>query len=119
MAISFYNASGKITSELTGDKAVIDLTKELTTDLWVEGAWFNKPFYVVDDEVLPQPENPTVLVNQTLTNVPVPATVIINGISYETNEAQVELGFTQPGTYTVKVIAWPYLDKEFVIENPA
>jgi len=119
MTISYYNQQGKITGELSGDLAAINLTKELTPDPWVEGSWLGKPVYVVNGEVLPQPENPTTLTGTTLTGVPVPATVYINDTSYETTEAVVELGFDLPGTYTVKVVAWPHLDKEFVIENPA
>lgn len=118
MAISFYNQRGEITCELTGDKVVIDLTKELTSDTWVDGAWFGQDVYVSDGSVTPRPENPTTVSGQALENVPVPATVIINGTSYETNEARVELGFNQPGMYTVKVVAWPHFDKEFSVENP-
>lgn len=119
MAISFYNTRGEITYELIGDEAGIEANKQRATDPWVEGAWFGKPYYVSSGEVVPRPENPAVLSIQTLNNVPVPAQVIINGVSYETTESVVELEFTQPGTYVVKVVAWPYLDKEFTIENTA
>lgn len=119
MGISFYNARGEFTSTLSGDAPVIELTKQMTTDPWVEGEWFGKPFYALNGEAVPRPENPTTVSGQTLENVPVPATVIINGTSYETNVSTVELGFSQPGTYAVKVVAWPHLDKEFSVENPA
>lgn len=119
MGISFYNERGEIISVLTGDSPVLDLTKELSQDPWVEGEWYGQPVYVLNGEVVPRPENPTIVSGQTLENVPVPATVIINGVRYETNESRVELGFSQPGTYAVRVVAWPYLDKEFTVENPA
>lgn len=119
MAITFYNARGEFTAVLTGDTSVIELTKELSTDPWLEGEWFGQPFYALDGEAVPRPENPTTVSGQTLENVPVPATVIVNGTSYETSESIVELGFSQPGTYAVKVVAWPHLDKEFSVENPA
>ena len=135
MTISFYNERGQITGELSGnaveyEKDGIERIRPIITTpglppfptakrLWVEGAWWGKPVYVVDGEVVSRPENPAVVSDQKLENVPVPATVIVNGTSYETNESTVELGFNQPGTYTVKVVAWPYLDKEFIIENPA
>jgi hypothetical protein len=119
MGISFYNARGEFTSMLSGDEPVIELTKQMSTDDWVDGEWYGKPFYVLTGEVVPRPENPATVSGQTLENVPVPATVIVNGTSYETNESIVELGFSQPGTYAVKVVAWPYLDKEFQVENPA
>ena len=119
MTISFYNSRGEFTSELMGSEVGIELTKQRVPDPWVEGSWFGKPFYVVDDEAVPRPENPATLTGYTLTGVPVPATVSINDASYETDESVIELEFTQPGTYVVKIVAWPYLDKEFTIENPA
>ena len=119
MAISFYDERGEFKSSLTGDVAVIELTKELTEDPWVDGDWFGKPFYVLDGDVLPRPENPTTVSGLALENVPIPATVIVNGVSYQTDDSFIEFDFNQPGTYAVKVIAWPYLDKEFSIENPA
>jgi hypothetical protein len=119
MAITFYNERGEFTAELSGDKPIVELTKELSTERWVDGDWFGKPFYALDGVAVPRPENPTTVSGQALENVPAPATVIINGTSYETNESRVELGFSQPGTYAVKVVAWPHLDKEFSFENPA
>lgn len=119
MAISYYDKDGRITGELSGDAVAINLTKELTTQSWVDGMWFWKPVYVLDGEVVDRPENPATVSGSALENVPVPATIIINGTSYDTNESRVELGFSQPGTYDVKVVAWPYLDKEFTVENPA
>lgn len=119
MGITFYNERGEFTAVLTGDAPVIDLTKELSTDPWIEGEWFGKPFYVLDGEAVPRPENPTTIDGLVLSNVPVPATVMIDKTSYETNVSTVELAFDYPGTHTVKVIAWPHLDKEFQVENPA
>lgn len=117
MAISFYSSRGEITGVVSGDECMLSTTKELSEIPWVEGDFWGKPIYVINGEVTNRPDNPTTVSGQTLENVPVPTTVIINGTSYETNEPEVELGFSQPGTYAVKVVAWPYLDKEFVIEN--
>ena len=119
MAITFYNERGEFTAVLTGDTPVIELTKELAEDPWIEGEWFGKPFYALDGEAVPRPENPTVLDGHTLLDVPVPAKVHVNKNVNDTNESTVELTFTQPGTYAVKVEAWPHLDKEFQVENPA
>ncbi len=119
MAISFYNERGEFTAVLTGDTPVLELTKELSTSLWIDGKWFGKPFYALNGVAVPRPENPASLSGFTLTSVPVPAKVHINQDVYETNESTVELSFGQPGTYKVKVESWPYLDKEFSVENPA
>jgi len=46
--------------------------------------------------------------------------IVINGRTYDCPDGgDVELGFDQPGTYSIRVIRWPYLDGEFEIENPA
>ena len=82
MAITFYNERGEFTRSLSGDPGFVETTKELTIDSWVDGDWFGKPFYVLEGEVVPRPENPTTLSNQVLENVPEPATIIINGTSY-------------------------------------
>ena len=118
-SISFYDSTGRITGQSDFPPSIEQMIKELTPDPWVDGAWFGKPVYVLSGEVTPRPVNPVTLSGFTLNNVPVPATVKINDTSYETNESQVELGFNLPGTYKVLVSAWPYLDKEFQIENPA
>ena len=119
MAISFYNNRGEITGVVSGDPCVVTTTKELSEALWVDGDYYNKPVYILNGQVVDRPENPTTVSGQILENVIVPTTVIINGVSYESNESTVELEFNQPGTYTVKIVAWPYLDKEFSFENPA
>ena len=117
--ISYYDETGRITGMSYSQPSTMPMIKECTTDPFVNGNWFGKDVYVLNGEVVDRPENPTTLVGQVLENVPVPATVIINGTNYETNVSRVELGFSQPGTYAVKVVAWPYLDKEFSVENPA
>jgi hypothetical protein len=117
--ISFYDSTGKIIGMASSQAEVMPMIKENTTDPYVDGEWFGHPVYVLDGQVTPRPANPSVLTGTTLTNVPVPATIKINDATYESNESRVELGFSQPGTYRVTVIAWPNLDKEFQIENPA
>lgn len=119
MAISFYDSKGEFTGTLSGDASVMAKTLEVNTKPWVAGEWFGKPYYVLNGVATAKPVNPTTVSGDTLLNVPIPAKVLINNAPYDTNEATVELSFTHPGTYNVKVIAWPYLDKEFLIENPA
>jgi hypothetical protein len=67
------------------------------------------------DVVVPRPVNPTTLSGTTLSNVPVPARIRINSTYYDTNEATAELGLPALSTYTVTVMAFPYLDKTFTV----
>ena len=118
-AISLYDDRGEIHTTIRGDAVAIQTTIDNTTDQWVDGDWFGLPKYVSNGEVLDRPVNPATASGMTLLNVPVPATLLIGREIYDVTESTVELEFNLPGTYTVKVIAWPYLDKEFTIENPA
>lgn len=118
--ISFYDATGKITGSAEFSPGISDMIKDLTPDPFVDGDWFGKPVYVLNGEVTDRPENPTTIAEFVLSNVPVPSTIKINDATYEAYESEVELSFSQIGTYTVKVISpWPILDKEFQVENPA
>lgn len=118
-SISLYNPNGEIHTLISGDDAAIQTTIENTTELWVYGAWDGLTKYVANGEVLDRPTNTITVSGLILNNVPVPATVFIDNVPYETNESTVELEFSFPGTHKVKVVSFPYLDAEFEIENPA
>jgi len=118
-AISFYDADGRIISTLVGDDASIEASIAESEYDYVDGEWYGKPVYVLDGVVTDRPANTTTLNGLTLENVPVPAVVRIGTEIYDTNEATVELSFPFSGTYNVTVISFPYLDKEFQVENPA
>lgn len=75
--------------------------------------------YVSNGEVLPRPQNGAYLDGMTLRGLPVPCTISINGVDYECTDTDAELSFDQPGEYVVLVRAFPALDKEFTVENPA
>lgn len=116
--ISIYNSRGEIHTVLNGDDCAIQTTIENITEPWVEGNWFGKNKYVLNGEVLDRPENTATLSGLTLLNVPVPSTIQIGTQFYESTDSTVELEFNLPGTYKVKVISWPHMDKEFTVENP-
>jgi hypothetical protein len=133
--ISFYDEVGKITGELSGNAVVYEISNDqpdhpvvLNPDLppfptakrqWVEGAWFGKDVYVVDGVVTDRPVCPATLDGYTLNSLPVPCEIKVNNSTYPCDESSATLSFNQPGTYSIKVIAWPYLDGEFSIVNPA
>lgn len=116
--ISIHNERGEIVTVMQGDEVALQNTIDNITQGWVEGNWFQKNKYVQDGQVLDRPENTATLSGLTLLNVPVPSTIQIGTEFYESTEDTVELEFNLPGTYKVKVISWPHLDKEFTVENP-
>lgn len=135
MTISFYDEKGQITSELSGnaveyEKDDIERTPfAITTQglppfptakrVWVEGSWLYKPVYVLNGEVTDRPINPMVVSNNILSDMVHPCTIAINGTEYPCDEETAELDLFHPGIYKIKVTVWPYLDREFTIENPA
>jgi len=66
-----------------------------------------------------RPAQASTLKGTTLSDLPVPCTVLINGTPYKVDDGTAELSFSQVGNYHIVVRAWPYLDMEFDIENPA
>lgn len=53
----------------------------------------------------------------TISNLPQPCTVTFAGQTYEVEDGCFAFTVDVPGTYTVRVEAWPHLDAEFVVEG--
>ncbi len=75
--------------------------------------------YVRGVALTARPQSPAALAGRRLTKLPSPCVIIVNDTIYTCDETEADLEFDQPGTYRVRVIAWPYLDAEFNVENPA
>lgn len=71
--------------------------------------------YVFNGALLLRPACPATLAGVTLSNVPTPSVITVNGVDYECEDDTVELEFDQPGTYAVIVHAFPYLEGEFEV----
>lgn len=119
MIVSLFDKSGRFVQELDGDAAlVIEPTVQATGLRYAEGSHGDKQ-YLVAGTVYERPGNPAVLNGNLISGLPFGATIIINNAVYHCDDDHAELEFDQPGIYAIRVIAWPYLDKEFVFENPA
>ena len=73
--------------------------------------------YIVDGSVAPRPQLEIEASGNTLTGVPLGAVIIIEGQTYTATSATVELEFTLPGTYEVKIERWPYITEVLTVEN--
>lgn len=116
-AITYYLPTGEIDSVLTGDQMVIDATVAIADLPHVLGVWDRLTHYVLNGTAVERPANTATLNNQTLTNLPTPCKIIINGTEYESTESTVELDFPMVNEYLITVIAFPYLNAEFEIET--
>jgi hypothetical protein len=75
--------------------------------------------YVSNGAILPRPANPSTISGMTISNVPNPSTVTIDGVNPQTvTDGTADLSFTQPGTYTVVVSSWPMRDATFTVTQP-
>lgn len=77
---------------------------------WLPGHQGDGYHYVANDAVTPRPAQATTLTGNTLTGLPIPATLWIDRASYAVEEAMVTLDLPVAGTYRLRVEAWPYLD---------
>lgn len=85
----------------------------------LEGEGSSNTHYVVDNKIVPRPHNPALLENNVIKNVPMNSSLLIEDTLYENKEdTEIELSFNHPGRYQITLIKWPYLNKEFVYENP-
>lgn len=72
--------------------------------------------YVKDGQITARPVNSAVMTGTKITQVPNPATVAIDGgMPAPVTDGEIDLTFTQPGTYTVVVSSWPMLDAIFTV----
>lgn len=117
--VSLYKVSGNgriiQNIEVRSDTAVQLMIND--PDL-VEGSPDRETQYIKDGEITLRPTQLTTLTGMTLNNLPTPCQIIIDGISYDgVDSPTVELEFDETGTHNIKVVAFPYLDKEFTIET--
>lgn len=110
------DATGRIL--LTGNipETMLAIQPEISGVTYVMGKASMTSDYVLNGVITPRPANPTTLSGMQLSNVPNPSTVTIAGGSPTTvTDGEVDLSFTQPGTYDVQVSSWPMLDAVFSV----
>ena len=84
---------------------------------YITGEGYYELHYVHEGEIVPRPENPTILDGLSLKNVPENSVIWIDSEFYECKDGgTVDLSFNMAGTYVVRVESFPYLDKEFTID---
>ena len=75
--------------------------------------------YIKNGQITGRPIQQTKLTGLTLTDLPVPCAIFINGQSYECDSEAVELEFDQPTLYEISVESWPYQSWSTMYENQA
>jgi hypothetical protein len=106
-----YDATGRILFKGEIPRSML----ELQGDNVLEGDADVSLDWIQDGAKVPRPVNPATLSGMTLENLPSPCTITVEGIDHASTDATCELSFSQPGIYTVKVVAWPMLDATFEV----
>lgn len=73
--------------------------------------------YVSQGKIIRRPVLPVHVNGLTLSGVPAEASIVIEGQTYTADGSPVELEFSLPGTYQVRINKWPYLEWEKSFEN--
>jgi formylmethanofuran dehydrogenase subunit C len=81
----------------------------------IEGTANDALQYVLDGAVVAKHNITASLFGTTLSGLPVPCVVEIEGTKYEVADGSAELSFSLPGTYQVKVEARHHLPKTFEV----
>lgn len=116
-SITFYKDDGRIDYSVTSDtEQSLEPNKQLSNN-WIDGEWSEMTHYIVNNDAVERPICPAIIEQQTIKNLPVPCKIIINSTEYDADEPEVELELPYSARYTVRVVAFPYLDGEYTIEN--
>lgn len=117
LAITLYEGStGRILGWVEGDTETLEANK--SAGPFVEGKFDPETHWINTGQATLRLPLPVQLEDGSLLNVPPNSLIRINDTEYVCKDGgRVELEFDQPGTYTVRLECWPYLDAEFTIEN--
>ena len=115
---TFYSPTGEITLVASVDEKTLQGIKKDYPN-YIEGEGDPDMEWVQRGSIKRKLSNPSEIKGNVIEGVPENSTIFINGVSYSEITGRVELEFDQPGKYHIRVESWPYLDKEFTIENPS
>lgn len=113
--ITIYDVIGRILQITTCPQEMLSIQKIPEGGGYVEGAFENTIYHVIAGVPTLRPAITPSIISTTISNLPVPCSVRVNGETIEVPDGTLELAFEVPGTYPFKVVAWPYLDWEGVI----
>lgn len=118
MSITFYDpTSGRLIGTVSGGQDTLELNKKKSTLPWVEGAYSDEGYFVRDGKVCIREPIPIYLEDGVFLNIPHSTQVFVNETEYLCRDSSLEIEFDQPGVYKISFHLWPYLPKEFTIEN--
>jgi hypothetical protein len=109
------DATGRIVSTGSMPQFMLALQTPPAGGKLVVGSGHWDTHYVVGDAIYARPANTATLNGMQLENLPVPCSITAEGVEHACEDRTAELSFSHPGTYAVKVVAWPMLDVTFEV----
>lgn len=94
-----------VSEQANGDENVIPVIGQVS----------DATHYFDGKQIIARPENPTMLTDTTLTNIPLGSIVMIEGSAYPVDDGTAELSFSASGAYTVSVLSFPQVDAVFEV----
>lgn len=105
-----YKPNGEITGVLSCDRSMADAIIRANTSLpyvQIVAPVSPEAYYAPDGVLTARPASTADLVGDLLKGVPAGATVVIEGQEYTADGTDIVLEFEHPGTYLIKVNAFP------------
>lgn len=117
MVYTLFYRNGRVAQTITGSfEVVIAPTLMYWEGFHYEGE-YDDSYYFFDGEPIKRPDNTTYLDGLVLRDVPPDSTILIDGAEYPCPDGgDVSLNFSLRGKYSVMVLSFPHLDKEFTID---
>lgn len=110
-----YDSEGRITSTQRAPEGIL-LGQLLEVPEWRDD--YDLTHYVENGEIHQRPVNPALFEGKTLSSLPSPCVITINGVKYECTDTTAKLDFTYPSVYNIVVEAFPYLTAHFNVTIP-
>lgn len=112
MMYIIYDLSGKIIKSISCPPEMIE-TQLLSSNYYIEGGRVDDSrFYIQNQQVVPRPTFSESITGTTISNLPIPTTIVIDDTPYTIDDGSAELSFSLLGTYRVRLYSFPYQDKE-------
>jgi len=113
--VTYEKATGRITTWGQVPLFVIALQTPPEGQAIQVGYGREETHYVADGQVLVRPANTATLDGMSLKNLPNPCVITTQGVAHDCTDDTADLSFSQPGTFEVKVSAFPMLDATFQV----
>lgn len=68
-------------------------------------------FYILSGNVERRPDFNESINGTLISGLPIPTLVSVNGFDYQVDDGEVDLNFSLPGRYIVKLSSFPYVEK--------